>query len=80
MSTSGTETPPNANSDGQTKPVLEDGCYLIRYEPAEPIADVLFFEGTARIMPRVIIQAASADAKTIAPIPPARSRTAWKPP
>jgi hypothetical protein len=30
--------------------VLEDGCYLIRYEPAEPISDVLFFEGTARVM------------------------------
>jgi hypothetical protein len=30
--------------------VVLDGCYAIRYEPAEPLSDVLFFEGTARIM------------------------------
>jgi hypothetical protein len=30
--------------------VLKDGCYLIRYEPAEPMDDALFFEGTARVM------------------------------
>jgi len=50
MSTYETQTPSNSNSNGETKPVLEDGCYLIRYEPAEPIEGVLFFEGTARVM------------------------------
>src|SRR6516225_8169392 len=30
--------------------VIEDGCYLIRYEPIEQPDDVLFFEGTARVM------------------------------
>jgi hypothetical protein len=32
------------------KPVIDDGCYLIRYVPADPSQDVLFFEGTARVM------------------------------
>jgi hypothetical protein len=30
--------------------MVQDGCYLIRYEPADPLDDVLFFEGTARVM------------------------------
>jgi len=30
--------------------LIDNGCYVIRYEPAEPSPDVLFFEGTARFM------------------------------
>jgi len=37
-------------SIGESKQVVADGCYLIRYVPAEPSADVLFFEGTARVL------------------------------
>jgi hypothetical protein len=32
------------------KRILEDGCYLIRYEPVDPSHDTLFFEGTARVL------------------------------
>jgi len=30
--------------------ILKDGCYLIRYTPKDPLPDVLFYEGTLRVM------------------------------
>jgi hypothetical protein len=44
------ETAPMARVRARPTFVIQDGCYLIRYEPIEPLDDVLFFEGTARFM------------------------------
>src|SRR5690349_18771382 len=35
---------------GNAGQVIEEGCYLIRYMPEEVFPDILFWEGTARLL------------------------------
>ena len=55
------------NPNGKRDILLKDGCYLIRYLPAESVAETLFFEGTARVM-RVMPDGRRVGAKDSDPI------------
>jgi hypothetical protein len=37
-------------ADEKPASVLQDGCYLIRYMPIDPSPDILFYEGTLRVL------------------------------